>query len=139
MCAGLPSRLSSKESACQCRRRGFSPWAGKITRRRKWQPTPVFLPGKNHGWRSLAGSSPWGHRESETAERECTEESVYVSPSLPFIPSLRQPLVCSLHWYLYFCFVNKFICTISFDSTYKQYQVISVFLCLIYFTQCYNL
>ena len=38
----------SKESACQCRRRGFSPWVGKILWRRAWQPTLVFLPGKFH-------------------------------------------------------------------------------------------
>ena len=31
--------------------------------RRKWQPSPVFLPGKSHGERSLAGYSPWGHKE----------------------------------------------------------------------------
>ena len=37
--------------------------------RRKWQPTPVFLPGKSHGWRSLVGYSPWGHKESDTTER----------------------------------------------------------------------
>ena len=37
--------------------------------RRKWQPTPVFLPGKSHGWRSLAGYGPWGHKESDTTER----------------------------------------------------------------------
>ena len=30
---------------------------------RKWQPTPVFLPGKSHGQRSLPGYSPWGHKE----------------------------------------------------------------------------
>ena len=35
---------------------------GKILWRRKWQPTPVFLPGKVHGHRSLAGCSPWGLR-----------------------------------------------------------------------------
>ena len=35
---------------------------GKIPWRRKWQPTPVFLPGKSHGQRSLAGYSPWGKR-----------------------------------------------------------------------------
>ena len=46
-----------KESTCQCRRRGFSPWAGKIPWRRKWQPTPVFLPGNVHGQRSLVGCS----------------------------------------------------------------------------------
>ena len=37
--------------------------------RRKWQPTPVFLPGKSHGQRSLAGYSPWGHKELDTTER----------------------------------------------------------------------
>ena len=38
----------------------FDSWVRKIPWRRKWQPTPVFLPGKSHGWRSLAGYSPWG-------------------------------------------------------------------------------
>ena len=37
--------------------------------RRQWQPTPVLLPGKSHGQRSLVGSSPWGHEESDTTER----------------------------------------------------------------------
>ena len=37
--------------------------------RREWQPTPVFLPGEFHGQRSLAGYSPWGCKESDTAER----------------------------------------------------------------------
>ena len=36
--------------------------------RRKWQPTPVLLPGKSHGWRSLVGCSPWGHQESDMTE-----------------------------------------------------------------------
>ena len=37
--------------------------------RRKWQPTPVFLPGKSHRWRSLVGYSPWGRKESDMTER----------------------------------------------------------------------
>ena len=37
--------------------------------RRQWHPTPVLLPGKSHGWRSLVGSSPWGREESDTTER----------------------------------------------------------------------
>ena len=37
--------------------------------RRKWHPTPVLLPGKSHGWRSLVGYSPWGHWELDTTER----------------------------------------------------------------------
>ena len=58
--------LAVKKTCLQCRRhkrRGFNPWFGKIPWRRKWQPTPVFLPGKSHGQRSLAGYSPWGHKE----------------------------------------------------------------------------
>ena len=37
--------------------------------RRKWQPTPVFLPGESHGQRILVVSSPWGHKGSDTTER----------------------------------------------------------------------
>ena len=67
--------LSGKESACQCRKRrrhGFDPWVRKIPRRRKWQPTPVFLPEKSHGQRSLAGYSLWCCKESDTTEQLCT-------------------------------------------------------------------
>ena len=47
----------------------LGPWVGKIPWRRKWQPTPVFLPRESHGRRSLVGYSPWGHKESDTTER----------------------------------------------------------------------
>ena len=40
-----------------------------ISRRRQWHPTPVLLPGKSHGRRSLAGCSPWGREESDTTEQ----------------------------------------------------------------------
>ena len=46
---------------------GFDPWFENCWRR-KWQPTPIFLPGKFHGQRSLAGYTPWGHKESDTTE-----------------------------------------------------------------------
>ena len=36
---------------------------------KQWHPTPVLLPGKSHGWRSLVGCRPWGHEESDTTER----------------------------------------------------------------------
>ena len=52
----------------QCGRPGFDPWVGKIPWRRKWQPTPVFLPGESHGRRSLVDYSPWGCKESDTTE-----------------------------------------------------------------------
>ena len=56
--------LSGKESACWYRRCGFDTWVRKIPWRRKWQPTLVFLPGKFHGQRSLAGYSPWGQKRT---------------------------------------------------------------------------
>ena len=41
----------------------------QMRRRRQWQPTPVLLPGKSHGWRSLVVCSPWGYKELDTTER----------------------------------------------------------------------
>ena len=56
--AWLPRWLSCKGSAHQHKRCGFNLWSGKIPWRRKWQPTPVFLPGKSHGERNLVGCCP---------------------------------------------------------------------------------
>ena len=54
---------------------------------RRWHPTPVLLPGKSHGWRSLVGCSPWGRKESDTTVRlhfhfslSCTGEGTYGNP-----------------------------------------------------------
>ena len=47
----------------------FSITLSLLHRRRRWHPTPVLLPGKSHGWRSLVGCSPCGHEESDTTER----------------------------------------------------------------------
>ena len=56
----------------RCKRCGFDPWGGKIRCSRKWQPAPLFLPGKFHGQRSLAGYSPWGYKELDMIECACT-------------------------------------------------------------------
>jgi len=58
-----------KNPPARCEQRGFDPWVGKIPWRRKWQATPVFLPGKSHGRRNLASYSPWGHKESDMTKR----------------------------------------------------------------------
>ena len=47
---------------------GFDPWVGKIPWRRKWQPTPVFLPGNLHGQGSLASYSPRGHSQTRLSD-----------------------------------------------------------------------
>ena len=52
---------------------GFNPWVGKIPWRRKWQPTPVFLPGESHGQRSLTGYNPWGHKNWTQLKRPMTQ------------------------------------------------------------------
>ena len=58
--------LGGKESAPQCRRCRFNPWVRKIAWRKKWQPTPVFLPGKFHGKRCLVCYTPWSHEDLDT-------------------------------------------------------------------------
>ena len=68
MVKNLPASAGEKEV-------WFNPWVGKIPWRRKWQPTPIFLPRECHGQRSLAGCSPWGCQELDTTEgtwRACT-------------------------------------------------------------------
>ena len=45
---------------------------GKIPWRNEWLPTPVLLPGKSHGQRSLEGYSTWGQKELDTTETTCT-------------------------------------------------------------------
>ena len=66
-CGPLKERVSlvaqCKKSTCQCRTLRFDHWVEKIPWKRKWQPTPVLLPRKSHGQRSLVGYSPWGHKE----------------------------------------------------------------------------
>ena len=64
----IKRNISLKFSLLICGRPGFDPWVGKLPWRRKWQPTPVFLPGESHGQRSLMGYSPRGRKESDTTE-----------------------------------------------------------------------
>ena len=64
----LPRWLRCKESACNAGDPSSIPGLGRSWGR-EWQPTPVFMPEKFHGLRSLAGYNAWGHKESDTAER----------------------------------------------------------------------
>ena len=71
----FPRWSSSKESACQCRRRkrrGLDPRVRKVPWSRKWQPTPAFLPGEFHGKSILAVYSPWDPKESDMTEQLST-------------------------------------------------------------------
>ena len=66
----------------------------KILWRRKWHPTPVLLPGKSHGWRSLVGYSPWGRKESDTTERLHFHFYIYAK-SLQLCLTPCNPVDCS--------------------------------------------
>ena len=67
---GFPGDSVGKKIPQQCRRPGFGPLVGKIPWRRKWQPTPVFLPGEFHGRRSLASYRGW--KESDVTKQLST-------------------------------------------------------------------
>ena len=54
----------------------YLPMESEFSNLRKWQPTPVFMPGESHGQRSGAGCSPWGHRESDMTEWLTTTTTV---------------------------------------------------------------
>ena len=67
----LPWWRSGRESSHQGRRHKrhrFDPWIRKIPQRRKWQHTPIFLPGESQGQRNLADYSPWGRKELDMTE-----------------------------------------------------------------------
>ena len=92
----FPGGSEGKSICLQYGRPGFDPWVRKIPCRRKWQPTPVLLPGKSHGQRSLVGYSPWGHKETRLSDFTFTFSTNEVA-TIPFpiyIPCLPQPLIC---------------------------------------------
>ena len=67
---GFPGDSDGNASACNAGDLGlFDPWVGNIPWIRKWQPTPVHLPAKSPGQRSLVGYSPWGNKELYMTER----------------------------------------------------------------------
>ena len=110
--SGLPRSTSGKRTHLPMqrpKRHKFSPWVGKIPWSRKWQPTPVFFPGKSHGQRSLAGYSPWGYKYADTTEKSTrvhthTQNEKHQVPSMDLINSMHQnsfgysqQFSCSMH------------------------------------------
>ena len=65
---GFPGGSEVKAPACKVGDPGSIPGSGRSPGEGKWQPTPVFLPGESHGWRSLVGYSPRGRKESDATE-----------------------------------------------------------------------
>ena len=103
---GFPWWFSS--ISLQCRILGFDPWLRKIPWKRTWQPTPVFLPRKFHGQRSLAGFSPWIIKELDRTQRLKSNNNnnfiLYVLTTFSFL------FVClfAFLFFLFFYFIFLF-------------------------------
>ena len=124
---GLPRLLSGKDSACQCGRPGFDPWVGKIPWRRKWQPTPVFLPGQSHGPRSRVGYSSWGLKESDTTERHIR---TYIGTNI-WMLSIRMH-ICLLYIIIYvilyyIVYILLYITCILYNIYYIYYVYYKIY------------
>ena len=74
----------------------FHPWVGKFLWRTKWQPTLDFLSGKSHGQRSLAGYSPWSHKESDTTQWLNNNSWFTISIANPTLHTLPVPLFTTI-------------------------------------------
>ena len=90
---GFVHGTSGKEPTCQCKRCyrcGFDPWVGKTPWRRKWQPTPVLLPWKSHGWRSLVQATIHGVAKSRARLSGFTYADMSLSTLtlLPYYPGI---------------------------------------------------
>ena len=108
---GFPGGASGKEPACQCsrcRRHRFDPWVRKIPCRRKWQPTPIFLPGESHGQRSLAKSRTWLKQLSRHARTiiafAVIHNSAWSPRTLTYVAKYQTIYVC-INLLIYCCSV----------------------------------
>ena len=80
----FPGGSDGKTSAYNAGDPGSIPGSGKIPWRRIWQSTPVLLPGKSHGQRSVVGYSPWGLKESDTTEQ------LHIHTYIPDVKTMRK-------------------------------------------------
>ena len=84
-------------STCNAGDVGFNPWVGKILWRRKWQPTPVILPGKSHGYRILAGTVQFSRLVMSDSLRP--HEPQHARPPCPSPTPRVHPNPCPLSWW----------------------------------------
>ena len=117
---GLPRWFSGEEFACQCRRCGFNLWVGKIRWKRKWQPTPVFLPGEFHVQRSLVVYLPRSHKELDTAEWACARVHTHTHTHSKYVYTGWIPLLACcftvLFRYYFFFSIWSFLPTLHWTS-----------------------
>ena len=108
----VPWWLRWERTGLQCRRPRFNSCMGKIPWRRRWPPTPVFLPGEFHGQRSLTGYSPWGRKEWDKTEQLTHFHS---NKNLMLVEFIKKLLV---------------VCSYGECSVYKHIFIIYLLHCL---------
>ena len=107
------------------RRLGFDPWVGKIPWRRKWQFTPVFLPGESNGQRSLAGYSPESRKELNRSEHAHPHKLYYRKQySLKNFVMQMEYIFCYLSAFKALIFPTDFMYILSsiFFSNFEIYH-----------------
>ena len=87
--------------------------------RRKWQLTPVSLPGKSHGQKSLVGCSPWGHKESGTTEWLRLTLTLSKEPALEFIDFLLFFNLYFLIFIISFLLLTLVLVCSSFTNSFR--------------------
>ena len=102
-------------SAGDYKRYVFDPWVGKIPWGRRWQPTPLFLPGEFHEQRSLVGPSPWGCKESDMTKR------------LTFFKKVMENFICTNLWIITWETVFRKALRTALPVTGQSVTVINVF------------
>ena len=85
---GFPCGSDGDEFACNAGNLSLIPGLGRFPWRREWLPTPVFLPGKSHGQRSLVGYSSRGHKESDMTEQLKQGQFSVLSRMCSYVPKV---------------------------------------------------
>ena len=97
---GFPGGSKVKNLPANCWKCRFNSWVGKMPWRRKWQPTPVFLPGKSHWQRTLAGDSPWSRQRLRHGL--ATKQQLRWTSKHKAIPGMTVLIICTV---FYLCIV----------------------------------
>ena len=123
---GFPGSASGKEPTSQCRsqkRHRYNPWVWKTPWKRKWQPTPVFLPGKFHRQKSLADYGPWGHSQIWLKWLRMDRQNfVIIDPKSTSPHSLLLfVLKCSIFTFLFKQSANFWLAKIIIVNKYQVY------------------